>query len=402
MNNVLEIDKDFNFDTICLANPTPLTGGSHFTKASLGNYSKNIYLQLPKCLTKQGIVKNNTKMYCDLMFNNNEKELIEWFENFELICQKKIYEKKDLWFHNDIETNDIEEMMNPIMRSYKSGKNILIRTQIKNSKCVAYDENQNMINLEDLKGEHYIIPLINIDGIKFTSKNFQIDIYLTQLMILIPQDEFEKSCLIKIGNREIKNSLGDTDKKRKNETLDIDMVKKNQDIETEGFNQFDSANSEDTKLDNEDVDDKNAENVDNKDVDEAESEAESEAETEAEAASESKIKNMNTQLDDFLIEPNVDLDNQVKGNLEEINLDNINLTEVNLDTLDASDSVSLKKPNEVYYEIYKEARKKAKQLRQNAMEAYLEAKNIKKKYFLEGLDDSDEDDIINNCKIKEY
>ena len=62
-----------------------------------------------------------------------------------------------------------------------------------------------------------------------------------------------------------------------------------------------------------------------------------------------------------------------------------------LDISELSDIVDLKKPNEVYYEIYKSAKKKANDLRNNAIEAYLEAKNIKLKYGLEQLDDSDED-----------
>ena len=68
-------------------------------------------------------MKNNTKTYCDLMFNSSEKDLIAWFERLETFCQTSILKKKELWFHNQISLQDIEELMNPIMRSYKSGKN---------------------------------------------------------------------------------------------------------------------------------------------------------------------------------------------------------------------------------------------------------------------------------------
>jgi len=43
----------------------------------------------------------------------------------------------------------------------------------------------------------------------------------------------------------------------------------------------------------------------------------------------------------------------------------------------------------VYFELYKEAREKAKQAKKNAIIAYLEAKNIKKTYMIENIDDSD-------------
>ena len=57
----------------------------------------------------------------------------------------------------------------------------------------------------------------------------------------------------------------------------------------------------------------------------------------------------------------------------------------------ANDSIFLKNPNDVYQELYRKAREKAKQLRKVAMEAYLEAKEIKTKYMLDEFDDSEED-----------
>ena len=70
-------------------------------------------------------------------------------------------------------------------------------------------------------------------------------------------------------------------------------------------------------------------------------------------------------------------------------------------TLDDTDEVlNLKRPNEVYYEIYKNAREKAKHMRKVAIEAFLEAKDIKTKYMLDDMDDSDEEndniDIMKN------
>ena len=61
MDNITRLDSNFDFNELNLANPLPLTGGSYFTKLTKSNLHKNFYLQLPKCLTKQGIIKNNTK-----------------------------------------------------------------------------------------------------------------------------------------------------------------------------------------------------------------------------------------------------------------------------------------------------------------------------------------------------
>ena len=67
------------------------------------------------------------------MFDKNSEILINWFENLEERCQKLIFEKKDSWFQNSLEENDIESAFNSTIRVYKSGKFYLVRTNIKNN-----------------------------------------------------------------------------------------------------------------------------------------------------------------------------------------------------------------------------------------------------------------------------
>ena len=68
-------------------------------------------------------------------------------------------------------------------------------------------------------------------------------------------------------------------------------------------------------------------------------------------------------------------------------------------------TIKLKKPNEVYYEIYKITKEKAKQHKKAAIAHYLEAKKIKNSYLLEDIDHSDnssDDELYNEVdKIKE-
>ena len=64
-----------------------------------------------------------------------------------------------------------------------------------------------------------------------------------------------------------------------------------------------------------------------------------------------------------------------------------------------SNTITLKKPNEVYYEIYKIAKNKAKQHKKAAISHYLEAKNIKNTYLVNDLynsDDSSDNDNDND------
>jgi hypothetical protein len=67
--------------------------------------------------------------------------------------------------------------------------------------------------------------------------------------------------------------------------------------------------------------------------------------------------------------------------------------EFNLEELSNSDSIQIKKRNEVYYEMYREARRKAKIARDLALSSYLEAKRIKNTYMLDDIKDSDDSDL---------
>ena len=83
--------------------------------------------------------------------------------------------------------------------------------------------------------------------------------------------------------------------------------------------------------------------------------------------------------------------------LEPEELETLERPEVDLDErldLDSvEESMNLKSQNEIYYELYKTALQKAKDIRKNAIEAFLSAKDIKVKYGLDDLTDSDESDF---------
>ena len=92
---------------------------------------------------------------------------------------------------------------------------------------------------------------------------------------------------------------------------------------------------------------------------------------------------------------NIKLDFEDLNKVEEPVTNNNELKEVDLskDLETSLETITLKKPNQVYYEIYKAAREKAKEAKKVATMAYLEAKNIKKTYMLDDIDDSDDSDL---------
>ena len=61
----------------------------------------------------------------------------------------------------------------------------------------------------------------------------------------------------------------------------------------------------------------------------------------------------------------------------------------------------IRKRNEIYYELYRDALNKAKEAKDLALSRFLEAKEIKNKYHLEDVDSDDEDFFSNTIDNNE-
>ena len=106
-----------------------------------------------------------------------------------------------------------------------------------------------------------------------------------------------------------------------------------------------------------------------------------------------ELEPIDIMVEDESNEDNISLDIEIEDlDKEIIEEDSDILKEIDVDLKPNSlETLQLKKPNQVYFELYKEARNKAKVAKKNAILAYLEAKNIKKTYLIENLNDSDSD-----------
>jgi hypothetical protein len=406
-NNIFEPNKDFIFSNISLAQPSSIQGGAYFTKILYNN--KPFYIETPKCSTKQGFVKNGKKIFSDLMFDNSNEEFINWIENLETVCQKLIYDKGDSWFQNKLELDDIETAFTSALRIYKSGKYYLMRVNVKmnyntNIPLVKiYNESEVPLTTEDVNSSTNIISIVEVQGIKFTSRNFQIELEMKQAMVLNTYEMFE-NCLIKKNNKNepthsqnIYNENPLQDKILIQSKRDTEQVKQPVNLEEPISNDETLSNKSLEKIEEtniaKEVALEIASNLEEKDL----FNTQESVNNYLEKKDEKQEELVNTETNADIGEKNeLDLEVEELG-VEENNTDlkEIDISE-NIDTLE---SITLKKPNEYYYQIYKEVRKKAKQAKKEAVMAFLEAKNIKKVYMLEDLDESDsEDSDLNNLE----
>ena len=335
-----ETNDEFPFSKLVLCKPISTPGGSFFIRYSLNEHP--LYIQTPKCYIKQIQTKSGKKMYADLVFQQDNEAFIQWMETLENKTQQILYDHRQQWFQTDLEKEDIEQSFTSPMKIYKSGKEYIIRTSIPShsgkSKLKIYNESEVTIPIEDVVENTKVMVILEIQGVRSSSRNFQIDIEIKQMMVLKTEEIFN-TCIFKssrpsnvitTNKMEGIESLG-------NEIIDLPLIPS--DLENSIPNIVDSQED-----------------------------------GEVEIKKEEPIT-IPENTEPFLCE-----------------------VDIHLDEVPENETIALKERKELYYKMYEEARQKAKVARDLALSAYLEAKQIKNKYMLDDVlnssssDESDESD----------
>ena len=326
----------FHYENIELTTPNGMQGGTYFTKIT---YNQSpLYVQTPKCETRQGIVVNGKKAHYDIIVaatdtddagrsQDEQSGFIEWLERVEDRVIQLLHEKGQLWFTNELSVEDIKTLLTPPVKAYRGGKQLLVRVNVSPSKtnssqfgCRIFDEQENLSTIEYIKPEHSVISIVEIAGIRFTSRSFQIELVSKQMAVLANTPMFE-TCLIKKDRPQLHHPVA----------VAVAAV--------------------------------------------AVKAAVAAVAVEAAVAESPPLPHLPASVE--------------KGD------DNDGMAEIHLDISNAPaahESISIKNPIEVYYAMYRAAKKRALEAKKIALEAYLDAKNIKNIYNLDLADDDDDDD----------
>jgi len=355
MDSIFETNAAFPFDKMVLTPPTLMSGGNYFIKFLMNG--SPLYIQPPKCRTKGGIAKAGKKLYSDLMFTNENPDFIQWMEDLESTVCKSIYENRAKWFESEMELHDIENYFTSPLKIYKSGKFYLVRsnipTRLGKISLTIYDEEENVVDHESLKEETNLITILEVQGIKCSARSFQIEIEVKQMMTLNPTDLFEK-CIIKTNSRPKPQpeEEQEPDKEEKKEEFPVENITLTALTLNEGLEEGSPIEKKEP---------------------------------------ESNDLGLNDILDqeDEIGSHDIDLANEIiEDSLAEFQLE--------LDNVPEAETVQLKPRNDVYYEMYRTAKRKAKLAKNLALKSYLEAKNIKNTYMLEDTSDTDSDEYDEN------
>lgn len=366
MDKIYDTNDSFKFENLLLAKPVAMPGGNYFIRFLINN--SHLYIQPPKCKTKQGITKAGKRFHTDLMFTNENDQFIRWMENLESHCQKYIYNNRQQWFEGEMEMHDIENYFTSSLRVYKSGKYYITRANISTilgkPTLKIYDENENEVEMENITENTNIITILEVQGIKCSARSFQIDIEVKQMMELKPNNLFQK-CIIKPV----------TEAKPAESFIEI------KNMEPDFENTITTIQSTETTLHIPEylaeMDSKNEPIVDTQEIQEIREIPEIQEDNIPDETPENITHGENLGIHIDTIQ--VPIPNETTNELYEIDFD--------LDTIE--DTFQIKQRTDVYLEMYREAKRKAKEAKDLALSTYLEAKRIKQTYMLEDEEDNE-------------
>lgn len=376
MSTIYHANHSFAFDKLVLSKPIPIAGGSHFIRCAINN--EPLYIQPPSCCTKQGILKAGKRFYTDMMFSNTNAEFIQWMEKLEEHCQRLLYENRVSWFDGEMEKHDIENYFTSPLKIFKSGKYYLARVNVPSIlgklSIKIYDEDENELEMECIDETTTIMTILEIKGIKCSSTCFQLEMDIKQLLVMKPKNVFEK-CLLKPSVADI-SATKILEVSKVSERSEPAYIKQNAYIEP-----VEPLNMKETSLEKAVVQETLMMTPAMDSVDTVKTLEKVETVIEPATTLVQKIESPMSNPEK--ITPAVITEPMGSSNeLEEI--------EVHLDDLPMDNNIVIKKRNDVYYQMYYEARQKAKRARDLALSSYLEAKRIKNTYMLDEIHSSDD------------
>jgi hypothetical protein len=361
---IMEPNGQFPMDKLSLTTPIFINSGNYFIKYTMNDAP--LYIQPPKCITKQGFIKGGKHIYCDLLFTNENEEFIKWLEDLESYSQRYIYDHRSQWFESDLELHDIENFFTSPMKIYKSGKYYIVRTSVPTrlGKCTLkiFDEEEMDVPMEEIKDGTQVLTIWQVLGIKCSTRVFQIDFEIKQMMVVRPDNLFDRCILGKTKPRltgavpedpsSLEKPASDTPTPVIAEPLEpvsenVPPLEPNGPTAEELSSLPEPTDQEPPQTENpEDPEEEASDVLDNEPVGE-----------------------------EFLWLDDPTGDSAPPTHLERVDL--------KLQENAPTQEMSLKPRNDVYYTIYTEAKQKAEEARNLAISAYLEAKRIKELYMIE-------------------
>jgi len=196
---ILDANAHFDFKQIQLCSPQP-HHGTHFSKLLYSQ--KPVFIKTTPCNLKTKFTQTKTKLCADLILGTDNHELITWLESLEQFCIQTIFDHRQEWFETPLEWVDIEQSFVSPLKSYKSGQYHILRTfspipllSEKPFLRVFDERGQEMVN-DSVESTHSILCILEFQGVKCSTRSFALDVEIKQVLVLDPQRPLFEECLL--------------------------------------------------------------------------------------------------------------------------------------------------------------------------------------------------------------
>lgn len=177
-------NSSIDFEKLTLGIPNQLQKDVYFSRIFMDD--NPIYIQTNECFTSTGIKETNKKGFCDLVYTDYET-VASFFGSLEKKIRERVLENKEDWFEDNFTADDLDDSFTTTLGYHKQG--IRLRTYIHKNTITerynlnCYNYNHELISNEKLSIGTNLIPIIEIVGIRFTDKSFNVDLKLVQTLI---------------------------------------------------------------------------------------------------------------------------------------------------------------------------------------------------------------------------
>ena len=209
--SILPINIDL-IDNIKYSNPRKIDN-IYYSDIKYGD--KPLIIQINDLIINDDLSDlSENKSYIDFQINSNNIDVYEFFAKLDENNVKTACNNSKSWFNNDLSEVIMEDMYKNIIKPVKANYDptIKFKLPIKNNKiaCNVYNENKELVNINELKSNDTSIILLHISGLKFLMKDYFCDCYISQIKVNINNSKLNQCLINDTFTNEIDNDIIDT------------------------------------------------------------------------------------------------------------------------------------------------------------------------------------------------
>jgi len=143
-----------------------------------------LLLQTPVAHMPGGFHKWGRRLSCDLVFPLSHAMLFEWIQKLETFSIHHLFENQQTWFQGDLTEEEIDNLFVPPMMVSKLDNTFTIRCHLGSSLRIFDHEEKPIPHDDKFVTAAPVVCLMEIVGIRCSSKNFKLEIEIKQIQVL--------------------------------------------------------------------------------------------------------------------------------------------------------------------------------------------------------------------------